>query len=154
MSDTNVLAEVAAIYEGSNGDATKAMYDRLTALGPIGVVATNLFRAQKTSSRAKVYRGRRFKGAAYDTKQWSMGNLARSLTDHAEALGITWGWQEDPEQAFHKIVLYIDLPTGQVSFHTDNRGIGPDYPGNWDGIRGVGASRIISWCTRLLETAP
>lgn len=149
MNDS-MLADVAAIYEGSNGDATKAMYERLTALGPVGVVAVNLFRAQKTSSRAKVYRGRRFKGAAYDTKQWSMSNLARSLTEHAESLGVAWGWQEDPEQAFHKIVLYIDIPTGQVSFHTDVRGVGPDYHGRWDGIRGVGASRIIAWCARLL----
>ena len=142
---------VAKVYAGSDGDITRALYDRLTALGPAGIIATNLFRAKKTSSRAKVYRRRAHKERSYDTKQWAMGNLARVLTEHAEALDISWGWANDPEQAFHAIVLYVDLPTGQVSFHTNVRGIGPDYHGHWDGMRGTAADRILRWCARLLS---
>ena len=39
-------------------------------------------------------------------------------------------------------VLYLDLPTGQVSFHAPARGPGPDYPGEWDGQLGATPQRI------------
>jgi hypothetical protein len=51
------LIDVALVYEGSNGDATRVLYARLEALGPIGAIAVNVFRAHKSSARAKVYRG-------------------------------------------------------------------------------------------------
>jgi len=144
------LEHVLAVYEGSNGDATKALYERLGTLGPIGDIAVNLFRAQKNSARAKVYRGRGYRGAAYDRKSWAMDNLAKALESHAGECSITWGWGIDAQQAFHNVVLYVDLPTGQVSFHTDQRGVGPDYPGEWDGKLGVSADRIIRFVARVL----
>lgn len=141
---TRTFEQILAIYDGSNGEATKAMYIDLEEMGPIGAVAINLFRACKTSGRAKDYRGRRFKGAAYDTKQWSMENLAKVLTEHGDTLGIRWGWGIDEKQEFHKWVLYCELPRmrGQVSFHTASRGIGPDYSAGWDGMKDVAAQRI------------
>jgi hypothetical protein len=141
------------IYYGSDGDATKALYERLAQLGPAGVVAVNLFRACKCSERAKRYgysHGGKWKDRAYDRKQWSMGNLCEALSKHADALGIRWGWKTDPAQDFHRWVLYVEIPTGQVSFHARDRGTGPDYPGQWDGVRKVSAGRIIEWCERLL----
>ncbi len=149
------LADILAIYEGSNGDATKALYAELEAMGPAGVVAVNVFRASKTSGRAKVYRGSRYKGAAYDTKQWSIDNLVKMLNEHGDLLHIRWGWKEDPLQEFHKWVFYVDLPQmrGQVSFHTAARGDGPTYPGDWDGIKQVGPQRICRWIADLFETA-
>lgn len=147
------LADVIRIYEGSDGDATKAMYAELEQLGPIGAIAVNLFRAQKNSSRAKEYRGRGYKGAAYDRKQWSMGNLTAILELHGGACSIPWGWGEDAKQTFHKFVLYVDLPTGQVSFHTAQRGTGPTYAGTWDGVANQSAQRIVSWIGRLLATS-
>ena len=98
---------------------SRALYARLEGHGPIGQVAMNLFRACKTSQRAKVYRGRRYRGAAYDTKQYSMDLLCAHLVDHAPTIGLSsWGWREDSDQPVHRQVLYIDLPTGQISFHT------------------------------------
>lgn len=147
MTFVNVLK----VYLGSDGTATTALYARLEALGPIGTVAINLFRAQKASERAKVYRGR-FKGVAYDKKQWSVDNLCKVLAEHAEASGIVYGWAEDDAQPFHRWVLYVDLPTGQVSFHAAARGDGPDYSGAWDGIRQQGPTRICRWIAeRILE---
>lgn len=35
------------VYEGSNGDATKALYAKLETFGPIGVIAMNLFRGSE-----------------------------------------------------------------------------------------------------------
>jgi hypothetical protein len=121
------------IYHGSDGEATKALYRELEANhGPAGAVATNLFRAQKSSSRAKVYRGRNYKGLSYEKKNWSMDNLCRILGEHAASLGITWGWKIDPAQEYHNWVLYVDTPVGQASFHAASRGKGPDYGGEWD----------------------
>ena len=54
---------IHAIYEGSNGDATRALYEHLQTLGPAGVIALNLFRAQKCSTRAKLYRGGNGRGS-------------------------------------------------------------------------------------------
>jgi hypothetical protein len=144
--------DILSVYLGSNGDATTALYKRLEAeLGTVGLVAVNLFRAHKCSSRAKVYRGRRYRDSAYDRKQWSMDNLVAILTREAEALQIAWGWAEDPQQEFHKFILYVEIPTGQVSFHTAIRGAGPEYGKPWDGVRDVGPQRICSWIGRMLD---
>lgn len=147
----NAMAEVMAIYKGSDGEATSRLYARLEGMGPIGTIAVNLFRAQKCSERAKVY-SRRYRGSAYDRKQWSMDNLARVLGEHAVVAGIVWGWGEDEKQAYHRWVLYVELPTGQVSFHTDHRGDGPDHQSGWDGKEGQSADRIVRWVGRLLES--
>lgn len=144
---------VQAIYNGSDGDATKALYADLEKHGPAGLVALNLFRACKCSSRAKGY-SRRYKGEAYGRKQWSMRNLCDILGQHGEALGISWGWMEDPDQPFHNQVLYIDIPTGQVSFHTDVRGKGPDYYRSWDGVRDAAHVRICQWVQAILDGSP
>jgi hypothetical protein len=87
---------------------------------------------------------------AYQTKQWAMGNIATVLSGHAEALGISWGWRQDPTQEYHDQVLYVDLPTGQVSFHTSARGVGPDYSGQWDRATGAGPGRVIRYAASVL----
>ncbi len=143
--------DIAVVYNGSNGDATRALYTKLEKVGPLGVVAMNLFRALKTSSRAKVYRGRGYKDAAYDTKTWSMDNLVRVLI--AQDLGIRFGWGRDEKAVGFENVLYVDIPTGQMSFHTERRGDGPDYPGVWDGAAKTGPDRICRWCEMLLISA-
>src|ERR1035437_7990371 len=43
-----------------------------------------------------------------------------------------FGWGNDPQCFSYPRVVYFDLPTGQVSFHTPSRGDGPDYGGQWD----------------------
>lgn len=144
------LAGVIKIYEGSNGDATRALYAELEQLGPIGVIGLNLFRACKCSERAKEYRGRGYKGAAYDRKQWSMDNLCTALEGNAASLDIVWGWGVDEKQDYHRHVLYVELATGQVSFHSATRGKGPDYPSGWDGRPGQSAGRICQWVARIL----
>lgn len=153
------LAEIYLIYQGSDGVSTKALYDKLDALGPAGEIATNLFRAHKSSERAKGYRGRApgrgsYRGLAYGRKQWAMDNLCKILQAHGEALGIVWGWGVDTKQSYHSDVLYVDIPTGQVSFHTAGRGDGPDYPRGWDGQRNAGAQRVCTWCAQLLGKGP
>jgi hypothetical protein len=149
----------AEIYAGSDGTETSKLYVALGEHGNRGAIALNLFRASKCSERAKVYRGGiRGKGisyrqAAYQRKQWSMGLVAIILGRHAEEEQIRWGWKEDPSVPFaneSSWVLYVDLPQGQVSFHSPTRGDGPDYPGEWDKSH-LSADRIIAFCDEILK---
>lgn len=144
------LANVMRVFEGSDGLETSKMYAELSGMGPEGLIAVDLFRAQKNSSKAKVYRGRGTR-AAYDVKQYAMGNLVDALTLHGQALGIPWGWGEDAGQEYHRWVLYIELPTGQISFHGSMRGAGPDFPGTFDRRLGASPSRICSWVAALYK---
>lgn len=144
--------EIMSIYSGSDGTATGRLYAELEALGPMGMIAMNLLRATKASERAKAYRGGGYRRTAYDKKQWSMDNACRALLEHGA--GIAWGWQEDVAQPVHRWVLYVDTPSGQISFHSAWRGDGPDYRGDWDGMRGQSADRITRWCAALLEAVP
>lgn len=142
------------IFKQNNGKVTKLYYIALDAKGPAGQIATALFRAQKRSTAAKNYRGRRFRRAAYDVKSWSMSELCRLLALHGEALGIRWGWKEDWETVFGEncsYVLYVDLPQGQVSFHNPQRGTGPDYLGEWDKSK-ESLMRILAFCNAVLLT--
>lgn len=171
---------VAEIYAGSDGAATIGLYARLEAIGPMGVIAVNLFRACKASERAKVYRGGnahgRFKAQAYEKKEWSLELLVEGLTrycsfqsncstpgcgypDGKPCIGcgfipdnriVGWGWKEDPGQEFHKWVLYIDLPTGQVSFHAAKALTCGLYHGEWDGQH-LSAQRIIAFADGVLN---
>lgn len=155
--NATALSAVTNVYSGSDADATRALYARLERLGPAGTIAVNLLRAQKNSARAKVYRGGErgrgsYRSMAYERKQWAMGQLTKALSDHGQACGITWGWGIDQAQEYHNVVLYVDLPTGQVSFHTDRREVGPDYAGKWDGVRGVSPERVCSFAAQLLST--
>jgi len=111
----------------------------------------NLFRAQKCSTRAKVYRGGlrgigSFRSLAYQRKAWSMKNLCDCLAEHGSELGINFGWKRDPNTPLHDApswVLYVDLPQGQVSFHSPTRYAGPDYPAS-----GMACARAAKRCSR------
>lgn len=144
------------VFQQQNGELTKAYYERMNALGPAGRVAVALFRAQKRSSRAKDYRGGRYRRLAYDVKQWSIDELVKLLSVHAGELGIfTWGWKDDPHVTFDgevSWVLYVDLPQGQVSFHCPHRGKGPFYLKEWDGAH-KSAERILAFCDHVEANA-
>lgn len=141
------------VYQGSDGAVTTAYYKDLEKLGPIGVVAMNLFRAQKCSARAKLYRGGirgkgSYKSMAYERKAWSMEKLSEVLVEHGAKLAIRWGWKQDPNVLFgeqESWVLYVDLPQGQVSFHNRVKYAGQIYPSEWDGFR-ASCDRILAFC--------
>jgi Putative quorum-sensing-regulated virulence factor len=146
------------IFAGSDGKATVALYEALRSRGPLGHISECLFRAQKMSSRAKINR-RRFRGQTYENKQSSMDQVSRMLARHGEALGFRYGWKEDPEVLFGERaswVLYVDIAVPslgilrQVSFHSPQRGEGPDYQGEWDGARGASEQRVIELAAYVL----
>jgi hypothetical protein len=147
--------KASELYHGSDGEQTRLYYAGLESRGPLGVIAMNLFRAQKCSARAKVYRGR-YRDMAYDRKGYSMAQLCNALLGGGSALDIGFGWKPDPEVVLRcdtACVLYVDIPTGQVSFHSPTRYAGPDYAGEWDRQR-LSAERIIAFCDAVFEAAP
>lgn len=154
------LAIIKRIFDGSDGEATRMLYRDLEALGPRGAIAINLFRACKCSARAKMYRkGPGHRTAAYERKDWSLQQLAGLLAGQQSA-GLTdmpWGWGVDADlQARldpHHHILYVDLPTGQVSFHCGTRHAGPDYAGAWDGERDVQAERVCRYVAEVFKEA-
>jgi hypothetical protein len=148
------MPSAAEVYAGSDGDVTRAFYAELEKRGPLGVVALNLFRAQKCSARAKMYRRRAHKGEAYDRKNWSMGLLCKELelywaSRRCSDPVINYGWQQDPDTPGFEWVLYVDLPQGQVSFHAATLGAGPDYQGEWDG-KHLSAERVVAFCDSVM----
>ena len=103
------------VYNGSDGELTKRYYAALESRGPSGMIAMNLFRAQKCSARAKVYRG----GGRGRGSYRSMGLLCEILAKHGVELGIRYGWKQDPQTVFGMAtawVLYVDLPTARSVF--------------------------------------
>lgn len=132
------------VFSQNDGEVTKAYYAQMNALGARGELAVALFRAQKRSTAAKSYRGGRNRRAAYDVKNWSIGEVCRILMQYP-SLNLVWGWQRDPLTPGYEWVLYVDLPTGQVSFHSADRLSGPDYLGSWDHKK-ESCERILAFC--------
>ena len=149
------------VYNGSDGDLTKRYYEELQKRGPLGMIAMNLFRAQKCSARAKVYRGGirgqgSYRGMAYERKEYAIEMLCAKLAADDGELGIIFGWKRDPNvilKGDEAWVLYVDLPVGQVSFHSPCRFAGPDYAGDWDGQYASG-DRVLAFCDQVMQNAP
>lgn len=145
------MTRAYATFYQNDGQVTQAYYAEMNTFGHEGQLAVALFRAQKRSDAAKRYRGRSFRGEAYEVKNWSLGEICRLLSgpDH----NFVWGWKRDPNTPGFEWVLYVELPTGQVSFHSASRLAGPDYRGEWDGQKGASTQRIIDFCNQVEDAA-
>ena len=146
--------EALYVMNQNDGYITRRYYAELGGKGPLGEIAVAIFRAQKRSSRAKDYKRGKYRGAAYDVKQWSMGEICKLIDIHGKKYDLSYGWKTDPNTLFGESaswVLYVDLPEGQVSFHSPSRGPGPAYAGDWDGQRGMGPNRVAAFCDRVMR---
>lgn len=83
-------------------------------------------------------------------------NLAAALAKYD--FGWRWGWAIDEALRErgdpHHHILYLELPTGQVSFHVGQRYAGPDFAGRWDGVKDVAADRICRFADRVFTGKP
>lgn len=140
-----------SVFNQQDGDVTKTYYATMSTKGLEGQLAVALFRAQKRSTAAKRYRGRKFTRSAYEVKNWSLSEVCRIL-DAMQAFESAprWGWKHDPNTPGYTWVLYVDLPTGQCSFHSPDRLSGPDYRGAWDG-QGKSEPRICAYCDSIWD---
>lgn len=146
-------ADVDAAFYGSDAALTRRVLHAVEEAGEAGWLGACLFRAQKSSTRAKCYRGGlgrrgpRYRDLAYTRKEEAI----TLLCDELQTSTHPWGWARDPGQPFAPWVLYIDLPDGQVSFHALERGRGPDYPEEWDQSH-ASEQRILAFCRRALAS--
>jgi hypothetical protein len=141
-----------SVFDQNNGDVTKAYYATMNQKGYRGMLAVALFRAQKRSTAAKKYKGRGYRQDAYEVKNWSLTEICKVLRNW-EGSGMTWGWGRDLHTPGFTWVLYVDLPTGQCSFHCADRAAdGPDYTGKWR--PGAGSeSNILEYCDSVWDPA-
>ncbi len=140
----------SSVFNQNDGEVTKAYYATMNGKGYQGMLAVALFRAQKRSTAAKKYRGRQYKNAAYDVKKWSIDQVCGVLLSWLGFESITWGWGRDHKAPGFTWVLYVDLPTGQCSFHSRERGKGPAYNGHWR--PGAGSeSNILEFCDSVWD---
>lgn len=148
------------VYYGSNGGATRSFCKRLEKLSHLGRIAAALFRAQKASTRAKVYHGgfrsnggewNSYRELAYERKGECLCALCELLAE--DSCGLRWGWRDDPKQSHARYVLYVELPEGQVSFHSTERHDGPEHEGDWDGQR-KSEERILEFADAVLAQSP
>lgn len=141
------MTTTRAVYFGSSSAATRKYLRDLAQRSPHGWLAAELFRAQKASSRAKVYRTSRhapvsYRDAAYRRKEDAIATLCVALAKS----DLAWGWGDDQANTIAPYVLYVELPdVGQVSFHAPTRGPGPEFHPGWDGVRGS-EERAIRFC--------
>lgn len=147
--------ETSRVYHGSDAAATRRLHRKLENLGHEGRVAAELLRAQKASARAKRYGSARpgpgatsYREHAYGRKSDCIARICALLTENNCELG--WGWGHDADCRQAEWVLYVDLPNGQVSFHSEHRHQGPDYPGKWDAMH-ASEERVIGYCDSLLS---
>ena len=144
-------------YHESDASRTKRLLRALTATGQLGRIASDLFRAQKSSARARSIEA----VSTGDPRipSWPTGARARCWPLFAKR------WSRMPRVwsgagartlpgIFARWVLYVELPTGQVSFHSPDRLDGPVYPGAWDGMRDASAGRILRLCDQILKNRP
>lgn len=117
---------------------------------PAGLTASFMLRVQGYSDQAKQERSRSAAKSLYQSKDWALTRLYYALHDYAEILGIVWGWGTDPACPGFAHVLYADIPTGQVSFHSSVGGGLPAYAKPWDGS-GDTRSRIARWAKQLID---
>jgi hypothetical protein len=158
MKEQNVfgVGRVRTIFDGSNGGESLRLCNELAKRGPLGGIAAELYRAQKASSRAKVYRGgmsfhngghASYRDLSYDRKNKMLVRLCERL--EVDDCGLRWGWGKDVKQPFAQWVLYLELGNGQISFHSPTRFDGPKYDGGWDG-KDASEDRIIAFCEAVL----
>jgi len=98
-------------------------------------------------SRANYRRSREAREKDYLKKALALDEACKL----AQQAGIQFGWSRESDDSHVPWVVYFDLPTGQVGFHSNSRGKGPDYPGEWDGVSGVSAERIQSAIRKALS---
>jgi hypothetical protein len=146
-------------FNAKDGGVTVGYQNELISRGKAGQLAFGLFRAQKRSTRAKVYRGK-FRGNSYDGKNEALKFVDSLLLLSGSSLDSAvsdWGWKRDHRQAMHDQVLYVDLKDfGQCSFHSAQAMSGRHYRGNWDSSK-ASVDVVLAYCdsvTKNLDVVP
>ncbi len=136
-------------FDSRDPSVTVSFQSSLLSRGVTGQLAFGLFRAQKRSTVAKKQRRGTYRRGAYDGKNEALKYVDSLLQIHARNLDVTWGWGIDRGQEFHNKVLYVDLPTGQCSFHSESPASATVYPKQWD-KNSDSRRAILAYCDEAL----
>lgn len=139
-----MMTSKEAMKTGSGEKVVEFLFE-LGARAEQGAIASALFRAQNNSSRAK--RGRRGRRDRYSNKNEALAALVMSLDIFKQH---KFGWGYDEATIGYPHVLYVELPQGQVSFHSAKRFAGPIHDREWDSER-ASADRIAGYCDSVLQ---
>lgn len=115
------------VFKKRDGNATVALCVELSKRGLLGAAAVCLYQAQYSSARAKTYR-RSSRSNSYERKNIALMRMPRWLS----RADIAYGWGYDATSINFEHVLYVELATGQCSFHSSERGDGPEFRGRWN----------------------
>ena len=150
------LNRVSEAFSTSSPQLSRRLCQDLDSMGPMGQLASLLFKAEKANKQAKSYSGRepvsrRPYGDYSNDRMTIMLKEAIQLLDaHAKDMDVSWGWSKSDVPDAPPWVLCVDLPTGLVTFSMEKRRLGPDY--------GLGAEderrnsdRIIEFCAGILD---
>jgi len=100
-------------------------------------------RDESIYARANYRRSRNARARDYRRKEAAL----QEAVQVAPLANVSFGWVT-PDDGMP--IVYFDLSSGQVSFHSATRLAGPDYEGFWDGIRGASAERIQAAIRELI----
>ena len=150
------INKVDYAFCSSDAPASRGLCKELDALGPMGQLASLLFKAEKARMQARSYSGRApvsgrpFRGYSYDRMREMLAKAIRLLDAHAKAMGIAWGWSRNDAPGKPPWVLSIDLPTGQVTYRIQERHLEADNElESEDEI--LNSSRITKFCAEVLD---
>lgn len=127
------LNRVSEAFSTSSPQLSRRLCKDLDSMGPLGQLASRLFKAEKASKQAKSYSGRepvsrRPYGDYSNDRMTIMLKEAIQLLDaHAKDMDVSWGWSKDDAPDKPPWILCVDLPTGLATFRMRERRIGPDF---------------------------
>lgn len=150
------LNRVSEAFYTSSPPLSRRLCQDVDSMGPMGQLASLLFKAQKANMQAKSYRGTapvsRQPYGDYSKERMTqmLKEVIRLLDVHAKAMDISWGWSKDDAPGKPPWILCIGLPTGLVTFRMRERRLGSDYGlGAEDGCRNP--DRITEFCAGVLD---
>lgn len=129
---SNILTRVSEAFHASDAQSSRRLCRDLDTKGPMGQLASLLFKAEKAYRQMKSYQGtapvsrRPYRNYSQDRMREMLAKAVRLLDAHAKAMGVTWSWRRDDKSGSSIWVLSIDLPTGKVIYRLPYRQAGPD----------------------------
>ena len=150
------LNRVSEAFSTSSPQLSRRLCQDLDSMGPMGQLASLLFKAEKASKQAKSYSGREpvsrrpYGDYSKDRMEKMLMEVISLLDAHAKNMDISWGWSESDVPDAPPWVLCIDLPTGQVTYRMRERRLGPGFElGAEDDCRN--SDRITDFCAGVLD---
>ena len=150
------INRVSEAFSTSNAPLSRRLCNDLDSMGPMGQLASLLFKAEKARKQANSYSGeapvsrRQYRDYSQDRLREMLIKTVCLLDAHAKAMGVDWGWRIDDKSDSPTWLLCIELPTGQVTYRLSGRCMGPEYELGSEGDS-RNSDRITRLCADVLD---